>query len=58
MNEEHPETCIWCLTNDGSTHTVKMEVSRQQVLRAVVGETQAALGEHVSQHCPLTRLRH
>ena len=58
MNEEYPEMCIWFLINDGSTHRVKMEVSRQQMLRAVVGERQAALGEHVSQHCPLSRLRH
>ena len=26
MNDEHPETCIWFLTNDGSTNIVKMEV--------------------------------
>ena len=26
MNEEHPEACIWFLTNDGSTNIVKMEV--------------------------------
>ena len=58
MNEEHPEACIWCLINDGSTHTVKMEVSRQKMLSVVAGETQAALGVHVSQHRPLTRLRH
>ena len=26
MNDEHPETCIGFLTNDGSTNIVKMEV--------------------------------
>ena len=26
MNEENPDTYIWCLTNNGSAHTVKMEV--------------------------------
>ena len=26
MSGEYPGSCIWCLTNNGSAHTVKMEV--------------------------------
>lgn len=42
MNEEHPDTFIWCLTNNKSEYGDSL---RQQVLRVSGRETQAALGK-------------
>ena len=60
MNEEHSETYVWCLTSQQwvKPHGEDGGSLGPQILRVVVGETQAALGEVVSQHQPLIQLRH